>query len=267
MTSQPGPARPKPLIGVTACLHRNEDGSVYFKVGEKYVMAIADMADAIPVMLPPLGETTDFDGVLDRLDGLFLTGSPSNVEPHHYQGPTARAGVEKDPARDATTLPLIRRALEREVPLFAVCRGHQELNVALGGSLHQHVEELPGKRDHRMQRDLPLEARYGQSHPVTIEPGGLLAAINGAAGDVMVNSLHAQGIDRLADGLAVEAVSDDGVIEAVSVTGARAFALGVQWHPEHRTALAWPLSQKMFKAFGAAAARRAEARAAGRRAA
>lgn len=247
------PAQPAPLIGISACLQETEDGGRYFRVGEKYVTAIAEAAGAVPVLIPALAERQEVEALLDRLDGLFLTGSPSNVEPHHYDGPPAREGVERDPARDATTLPLIRSALERGLPLFAVCRGHQELNVALGGSLHQHVEELEGKRDHRMQRDLPPDARYGAAHPITIEEGGLLARINGGAGEVMVNSLHAQGIDRLAERLAVEAVSDDGVIEAVSVKDASGFALGVQWHPEHKTALEWPLSKAMFEAFGEAA--------------
>ncbi len=265
------PAAPKPLIGITACTQEGDDGVVSYKVGEKYVQAIAAAAGGIPLLLPPLGDATEIDPLIERLDGLFLTGSPSNVEPHHYAGPPARAGVKRDPARDATTLPLIRAALARGLPLFAVCRGHQELNVALGGSLHQHVEELPGKRDHREQKDLPVAARYGAAHPIVIEAGGVLARINGeaggGAGEVMVNSLHSQAIDRPADRLAIEAKSDDGVIEAVSVKDAAAFALGVQWHPEHPAALEWPLSQALFGSFGEAAADRAAARAAGRLAA
>lgn len=255
-----------PLIGITACTQEGEDGVRSFKVGEKYVRAIHDAAGGVPVMLPPLGTATDIEALLDRLDGLFLTGSPSNVEPRHYDGPAARAGVKADPERDATTLPLIRAAIARGLPLFAVCRGHQELNVALGGTLHQHVEELPGKRDHREPSDLPVAARYGAAHPVVLEAGGLLARINGGAGEVMVNSLHSQAIDRPAERLTIEALSDDGVVEAVSVADAPGFALGVQWHPEHPTALEWPLSQAMFRAFGEAAsgyaARRAGVRAA-----
>jgi putative glutamine amidotransferase len=250
----------KPLIGISACVDRTDDGAGFFKVGDKYVDAIAQDADAMPVLLPALGEEGAVDGLLARLDGLFLTGSPSNVEPHHYDGPDARAGVAKDPARDATTLPLIRAAIAQGVPVFAVCRGHQELNVALGGSLHQHVEELPGKQDHRERKDLPRDARYDVAHPVTVQEGGLLAQINGGSGDVMVNSLHAQAIDRLGARLAIEAISDDGIIEAVSVPDAPAFALGVQWHPEHKTARAWPLSKALFKAFGAAAKARAASR-------
>lgn len=255
---------PQPMIGIIACTQEADDGVRSFKVGEKYVRAIHAAAGAVPVMLPPLGAETDIDALLDRLDGLFLTGSPSNVEPRHYDGPAAREGVKNDPDRDATTLPLIEAVLARGLPLFCVCRGHQELNVALGGTLHQHVHELPGKRDHREPHDLPVSARYGAAHPIAIAEGGLLARINGGAEEVMVNSLHSQAIDRPADRLMVEAVADDDVIEAVSVKDAPGFALGVQWHPEHPTALEWPLSQAMFRAFGEAARDHAHRRKAAR---
>lgn len=250
----------KPLIGISGCSSESEGGALFYKVGDKYVLSIAEAADAVPVMIPPIGGRHDFEALLDRLDGVFLTGSPSNVEPQHYRGSDFREGVERDPHRDSTTLPLTRLALERGVPLFAVCRGHQELNVVMGGSLHQHVEELPGKNDHRMDRSLEFNARYDKRHPVTIEPGGMLERLNGGAGEVMVNSLHAQAIDRLGDGLRVEAVSDDGLIEAVSIPDAPGFVLSVQWHPEHRIALQWPLSRAMFAAFGDAARARMAAR-------
>lgn len=243
----------RPLIGISACTQIGDQGSLNYKVAEKYVTAVTIGASAIPLIIPPLGDATDVDGLLDRLDGLFLTGSPSNVEPHLYDGEASREGTAHDPARDATTLPLIHHAIERGVPIFAVCRGHQELNVACGGTLHQHLHELDGKRDHRMRRDLPPDARYDRAHPVEIRPAGILERLVDGSGPVIVNSLHSQAIDRLGEGLFVEAVSDDGVIEAVSLPGAKAFTLGVQWHPEHRTALQWPLSQAMFRAFGEAA--------------
>jgi len=248
-----------PLVGVSACTldsdeHRN------FRVGEKYVTSVADGAGCIPVLIPPLGDWYDCKVLLERLDGLFLTGSPSNVEPHHYEGSPSREGVLHDPARDQTILPLIRTALDMGVPVFAVCRGHQEMNVALGGTLHQHLEEVPGKDDHRMERHLPPDDRYRARHPVTVQPGGLLEKLAGGPGEVMVNSLHGQAIDRPADELRVEAISHDGVVEAVSVKDAKAFALSVQWHPEHPIALQWPLSQAMYRAFGDAARARLRAR-------
>ena len=240
------------LIGVSGCAIEDEGNRFYVKVGDKYLNAVADAAQATPMIVPPLGDVLDLDMLLDRLDGLFLTGSPSNVEPQHYEGPAFRDGVKRDPRRDSTTLPLIKKAIERGMPLFAVCRGHQELNVALGGTLHQHVQELPGKRDHRVNNDLDYSGQYDVAHSITVRPGGPLAGLAGAA-EVDVNSLHSQAIDRLAPGLVVEAESADGIIEAVSMPSAKGFLLSVQWHPEHPVALTWPLSKAMFAAFGAAA--------------
>jgi putative glutamine amidotransferase len=184
--------------------------------------------------------------VLGAVDGLLFTGSPSNVAPSHY-GATARPGTELDELRDATALPLLRAASAAGKPLLAICRGFQELNVALGGSLHQHVHEIPGRLDHREPKDVPLEVEYGPAHAIAIAPGGLLARLSGLA-EAKVNSLHHQGIDRLAPGLSVEAKAPDGQIEAVS--GAKAFLLGVQWHPEWQFARD-PLSRAIFAGFGA----------------
>ncbi len=241
-----------PMVGVPAnvVMGGTDSAHPFHRVGNKYVTGIIEGSGCLPVPIPALGGWYDFDDLVDRFDGIFLTGSPSNVEPHHYDGPPSREGTAHDPARDATSLPLIRAAVARGVPVFAVCLGNQELNVALGGSLHQLVHELPGKNEHRMNRALPNEQRYRERHPVTLTPGGLLQQLAGGAAEVMVNSLHAQAIDRPAPGLLVEAISDDGVIEAVSMPDAKGFVLGVQWHPEHPVSLAWPLSQAIFRAFG-----------------
>ena len=246
---------PSPLVGVTSCL-KPRDHSHFHSVGDKYVDAVVAGAAAIPVLIPAIGERLDPDALLERLDGLLVTGSPSNVDPSLYGGPPPREGNEADPARDATTLPLIRKAVAAGVPLFAICRGLQELNVAFGGSLHQHVHEVPGRFDHRSDKTKPYAERYGLAHPVTLTPGGRLQAILEGAARIEVNSLHGQGIDRLAPGLVVEAVADDGTIEAVSVADARNFALAVQWHPEWQV-LENRWSRLMFAAFGAAARARA----------
>ncbi|UCH74941.1 MAG: gamma-glutamyl-gamma-aminobutyrate hydrolase family protein [Rhodospirillales bacterium] len=247
-----------PLVGIPACVIAEGGGGDFHKVGEKYIMAVAGAAHCMPLLIPALGDWYDPRELAQRLDGLLLTGSPSNVEPHHYNGTASRPGTHHDPVRDATTLPLIRAALELGVPLFAICRGHQELNVALGGTLHQNVHEEDGKDDHRSDQTKPYDDRYRERHAIRITPGGVLQRLAGGATEVMVNSLHAQAIDRVADRLAVEAVSPDGVVEAVTVRDAQAFALSVQWHPEHPIALEWPLSQAMFRSFGdAARARRA----------
>ena len=247
-----------PLVGITCCRRPAEFGTVH-QVGDKYVDSVVLGAEAVPVLIPALGEALALDPLLERLDGVLVTGSPSNVEPHHYGGPPPCEGNLADPARDATTLPLIRRALELGVPLFAICRGIQELNVALGGTLHQHVHELPGRRDHRSDKSKPHPERYEPVHEIHLTPGGYLQELFDGAATIPVNSLHAQGIDRLAEGLVVEAVAEDGTIEAVRVRDARAFALGVQWHPEWRV-LDNPWSRRLYAAFGAAARERAAAR-------
>ncbi|MEO8557967.1 MAG: gamma-glutamyl-gamma-aminobutyrate hydrolase family protein [Rhodospirillales bacterium] len=246
-----------PLVGVPACI-KDIDTTHFHAVQEKYLTALRDAAGTAPLIIPAFGwDVLPLDGLLDMIDGVLLTGSPSNVEPQHY-GTTSRDGVKHDPQRDATTLPLIRRAIERAVPLLAICRGIQELNVALGGSLHQHVEELPGRMDHRSPRGRPLDERYAPRHDVALTKGGYLTERLGC-NTIMVNSLHGQGIDRLANNLVVEATAEDGTVEAVRVGNAQAFALGLQWHPEFR-ATENPVSLSLFQAFGDACRERAARR-------
>jgi putative glutamine amidotransferase len=251
------PTDSPPVIGVPACFAFREDFG-FHQVGDKYVDSVVDGAGGLPLLVPALGSRLDIEAVLDQLDGLLVTGSPSNVEPHLYGGPPARPDSRRDPARDATTVPLIRRAIQREVPLLAICRGLQELNVALGGTLHQHLHEVPGRLDHRSDKSVPPRERYRLAHTVSLTPGGLLEELLGAS-TIEVNSLHGQGIDRLASGLIVEASAPDGTIEAVRVANAKAFALAVQWHPEWRV-LESPTSRRLFAAFGAACRTRARAR-------
>jgi putative glutamine amidotransferase len=254
----------RPLIGVPACRVIGPNGLPIHKVSESYLKGVIDGADGLPFMIPAIGERLDVahvDHMLDALDGVMLTGSPSNVDPSHYRGEAARRDSERDPARDSTTLPLIRRAIERGVPLLAICRGIQELNVALGGSLHQHVHELPGRMDHRSDKSRPIAERFDEfAHPITLTEGGTLQAILGGVKEIDVNTLHAQAIDRPGESVAVEAVAPDGTIEAVSVRGARGFALGVQWHPEWHI-LTDPHSKRLFAAFGDACRARALAKA------
>ena len=237
----------KPVIAVPAC-RRILDPHPFHVVGEKYLTALIDAADVLPWVVPATGDGALLDEMLGRIDGVFLTGSYSNVEPHHYGGDPSRPGTVHDPERDATTLPLLSRVLDADVPLFAVCRGYQEVNVVLGGTLHQHVEEVPGYHDHRENPDDPLDVQYGPSHEVTLVDGGMLRSLADSA-TVTVNSLHGQGVDRLADGVTVEAIADDGLIEAFRVEGHGGFALAVQWHPEWK-ATEDPFSTAMFRAFG-----------------
>ncbi len=250
--------QPLPLVGIPCCV--KEVGiHPFHAVGEKYLNAVAHGARTMPLMIPafgagedldPLTDLIDLDDLLERLDGVFLTGSLSNVEPKHYDGHDPRPTTTLDPQRDELTLKLIRHATARGMPLLAVCRGIQELNAAFGGTLYQHVEEVPGRLDHRADESKPRDDQYAPAHDVDVTPGGWLHRITGLD-RYRVNSIHGQGIDRVADDLVVEAVAPDGHVEAVSVKNATGFALGVQWHPEWRY---WerPADQALFTAFGEA---------------
>jgi putative glutamine amidotransferase len=249
-------ARHKPLIGIPAD-RRILGPHPFHCVGEKYIAAVAEAADATPVLIPSLGER-DLDELLSRLDGILLTGSPSNVEPHRYSGQPSDPDTLHDPHRDDTTLPLIPRVIEAGMPLFAVCRGFQEMNVAFGGTLWQKVQEVPGMRDHREDKQQPLEVQYAPAHEIELVRGGCLHGLAGAD-RVMVNSLHAQGVHALGAGLEVEARAPDGLVEAFRVRSAPGFALAVQWHPEWQV-LKNPFSHAMFAAFGDAARARINAR-------
>ncbi len=237
----------RPLVGVISD-RRMQGEHPFHMVGEKYLQAVADAADVYPVMLPCLAEGFDVLDILERLDGLFLTGSPSNVEPMHYMGNPSEAGTWHDPHRDLAALELIPAAIRVGMPLLAVCRGFQEMNVSFGGTLHQKVHELPGYKVHKENPEDPLDVQYGPAHQVMFSAGGLLERITGKA-EAMVNSVHSQGVDRLGRELRVEAVADDGLIEAFIVGGAPGFTLGVQWHPEWK-ALDNPVSAAIFGAFG-----------------
>ena len=236
-------------MGVIADRQMHGDHA-YHQAGEKYLQALLRGAGVYPVILPAILQDLVVPDILADFAGLFLTGATSNVEPRHYAGTPSRAGTAHDPDRDDKVLALIPAALAAGLPLFAVCRGFQEMNVALGGSLHQHVQEVPGYNDHRENGDDPLDVMYGPAHRVDFPEDGLLRGITGVA-TAMVNSLHSQGVDRLAEGLRVEAVADDGLIEAFSVRDAPGFNLAVQWHPEWK-ATENPVSLAIFRAFGTA---------------
>lgn len=237
----------KPLIGIPACT-KHMDDSIYHSVAEKYLSAVLDFMDCYPIIIPAFGNEAVH--LLPLLHGMLITGSISNIEPHHYGQQEIEASV-RDPKRDKTNLNLIKGILAHGIPMLAICRGHQELNVALGGSLLQKVHHTEGKMDHREKHDQDLENRYSPAHPIQLYRDGILYQWL-QQDEIMVNSLHEQGIDRLADRLSIEAVAEDGLIEAVSVKGAVSMALGVQWHPE------WniqnnPVSKVIFERFKIAA--------------
>lgn len=236
----------KPVIGIPA--DRRLLGQHWFHcVGEKYIAAVAQAAEAVPVLLPALGERHLRDW-LDSCDGILFTGSASNVEPQRYQGPAADPGTLHDPERDATTLPLVTGAVQAGLPVFGICRGFQEMNVAFGGTLHQKLHEQPGLLDHREDKTQPLDLQYGPAHEVELTEGGLLERLAGAR-HITVNSVHSQGVASLGRGLAVEARAVDGLVEAFRVESAPAFALAVQWHPEWKV-MDNPFSRALFAEFG-----------------
>jgi len=227
-------------------------------VGEKYIRAILDGSGAQPLLIPSVAPGLDLDALLEQLDGLFLPGSPSNIEPHHYSDEPSYEGNLHDPTRDLTTLNLIPKAIAKGVPVLAVCRGFQEVNVAMGGTLHQKVHEVPGMMNHKEDLSQPLDVQYAPAHALNLAPDGWLARWAGAT-EVNVNSLHGQGLNKLGANLIAEAMAPDGLIEAIRLDSDDTFLLAVQWHPEWKVTEN-TFSLEIFKAFGAACKVRAEHR-------
>jgi putative glutamine amidotransferase len=219
----------------------------FYVLGRKYGDALHDAAGCRPLLLPG-SVSTELAAYAELADGVMLTGSPANVHPMHFGQDVRDPQLPLDPERDGITLPLARLAVQRGLPLLAICRGLQEINVALGGSLHQAVHEEPDRLDHRADPDDDPDEQYAASHPVDLAAGGELHRILGVR-QLQVNSLHGQAIDRLAPGLDVEARAPDGTIEAVRIRAHPGFALAVQWHPEWK-ALQNPASRALFRAFG-----------------
>lgn len=234
----------RPVIGVVMCRYRL-NGHPTQTLQEKYINAVL-LAGGLPVALPhALAEPESLDALLPHLDGILLPGSPSNVQPHLY----GENGDEPDadPGRDALSLALIQRALDRRIPLFAICRGMQELIVATGGTLYRRLFEQDAFLEHREDPELPLEQQYAPSHEVLVQEGGLLARLVPGCSKFWVNSLHGQGAKTLGPTLRVEAKASDGLVEAVSVYD-HPFAFGVQWHPEWNSD-EYALSRLLFEGF------------------
>ena len=244
----------KPMVAVTSDL-KFIDTQNWQGVPANYVDAVANVSGTVPVIVPSIGDRLDIDELLDRVDGVLVTGSRSNVHPSHYDVEANDDHQPFDPARDETTLPLIRRAIERGIPLLAICRGIQELNVALGGSITAQFQKHRNIENHEYPLEGTLDERFAISHPVKVKPGSCLAAVLGdeVQNDrISVNSLHTQALDRLGENVVVEATAEDGTIEAVAIEGAKGFVVGVQWHPEYWAATDGP-SNRILTAFGDAA--------------
>ena len=223
----------KPLVGISCCTKTFGTFAMpNHAASDTYVRAVDQIVGGVPVLLPANGNAADIETLISRLDGIILTGSRSNVQPSLYAGPPHAEGTPEDSFRDHVTLPLVRAAVARGTPLLAICRGLQEMNVALGGSLHQRLQDLPDRLDHSTPMQADARVRQGKAHMVKAVAGGWLHRLAGTT-SIAVNSLHNQGIDRLAPGLVIEAVAPDGTIEAVRVAGGPGYAVGVQWHPEY----------------------------------
>ena len=255
MTTAAARREVKPVVVVPACT-RMLSHFCFHVAAKQYVDAVW-LAGCQPLIVPG-ANPEELDDLLTLADGVLLTGSPSNVHPSYFNEKVLDESLPLDPLRDAWTLPIIPKVVALGMPLLAICRGFQEANVALGGTLHQAVHQVEGYADHRDRDDDEVEVQYGIAHDVAIERGGLLERLIGEP-TIAVNSLHGQGVNRLAPGLRVEARAPDGLIEAFSVRDTSAFALGVQWHPEWN-AERNPVSQKLLGAFGAAARQYAAAR-------
>lgn len=237
----------KPIVAIVCdtCQHGPH---LYHQVGDKYIEALVRCSNVTPVLIPALNEPVAAAEIFAIADGILFTGGYSNIERHHYGEAAAPEGEHQDPRRDKSTLALVTSVIDAGVPMFGICRGLQELNVAMGGTLYPRVHEIEGRMDHREDKNAPVEVQYGPAHDVTVTEGGTLHNIVGES-RFMVNTVHGQAIRDVAPGLKIEALAGDGTIEAVSVTDAKAFALAVQWHPEWR---AWenPQSTRLFQAFG-----------------
>lgn len=235
----------KPVVLVPAC-NRMLGEHPFHIVGRKYIDAVR-LAGALPLVVPQ-AQPEDFEALLALADGVLLTGSPSNVHPSRFEEAVHDPALPLDPERDAWTLALVPLILARGLPLMGICRGTQEVNVALGGSLHQAVHEVGPYADHRSDDSGTAAEQYGPAHPVDALPGGLLARIVGAA-RFEVNSIHGQAVARLAPGLRAEAHAPDGLVEAFTQPDAPGFNLCVQWHPEWQ-AKDNAVSLRLFAAFG-----------------
>lgn len=245
--ANPQPSQRKPWVGVITDFKHIEPHRFY-AAGEKYLQALTDAAHVVPVLLPLMSDRVEIGEWLERLDGVFLTGAYSNVHPSHFGQEDEIPNTEHDENRDALSLGLIRAVVKAGKPLLGVCRGMQEMNVAFGGSLHQNLHLTGRFQEHREDKTQPLSVQYGPAHDVQLTLGGMLAGITDVE-HMTVNSVHTQGVAELAPGLQAEAMADDGLVEAFSVTGAQQFALGVQWHPEWDV-LNHTQNKAIFNAFG-----------------
>jgi putative glutamine amidotransferase len=246
----------RPVIGVIGNTHNVENRFSAQLVGEQNLRAIAEVTGALPLMFAGNPKITDIPTLLETVDGILLTGARANVHPSHFNTEPHARHEPYDQNRDAVALPLINACVAAGIPLFGICRGFQEMNVAAGGSLHPEIRELPGRMNHRMPRlengeiHPDMTVVFADRHDVQLIPDGVFARLLGRE-TIRVNSLHGQGVDELGNRIVVEGVAEDGTIEAIRFKEAQGFALGVQWHAEYDPQIN-PINRALFEAFGEA---------------
>lgn len=243
--------RSRPIIGIIGNHFVINDRYPAHTAGTMNSQAVAEVAGAMPLIIPTDPRFVSVEELLETCDGFLLTGGRPNVHPSEYGEEETPAHGAFDRARDSITLPLVRACVARGQPFLGVCRGFQEVNVAMGGSLHPEIREIPGRMNHRMPPDAKLEEQFALRHAVRFTEGGVFHRLMGAV-EVMTNTLHGQGIMRAADRIVIDGLAPDGTPEAIYVKDAPGFTLAVQWHPEWNAA-ADPVSRPLFAAFGAAA--------------
>jgi putative glutamine amidotransferase len=246
----------KPLVGVIGSTHLINDRHAAQRVGEKNLRALADVAEALPMMFAGAPDITDVESLLDVVDGIMLTGARANVHPSHFNTDPHPSHEPYDQKRDAVALQVARACVARGVPILGLCRGFQEMNVAFGGSLHPEIRDLPGRMNHRAPRlengDIHPDPTvvFADRHDIDLVPGGVFARLFGCE-TIRVNSLHGQGISEPGERVVIEGVAEDGTFEAIRIADAKGFALGVQWHAEHDPQ-SNPINRALFQAFGKA---------------
>lgn len=247
----------QPIVAVSTDVRQFENYT-WHAAPRQYLDAAITVADVLPLLVPSFGERLDLEALIGRIDGIILTGSKTNIDPTLYGLEATEDNGPYDRDRDATTIPLIRLALEHGVPLLAICRGLQEMNVALGGTLDSEIQDMAGRSDHRAPVSEDPDERFAIRQKIGIKPDTCLRQVLNTDA-IMVNSVHRQAIGQLGSGLQIEAMAEDGTIEAISVIGSKSFAVGVQWHPEY-WAKSDDASARILRAFGDAARTRASTR-------
>ncbi|WP_418591702.1 gamma-glutamyl-gamma-aminobutyrate hydrolase family protein [Ponticoccus sp. (in: a-proteobacteria)] len=240
----------RPIVGIIGNQHLINDQYPAHAGGAMNSEAVARVADCMPLLIPADPRFVSIPELLEACDGFLLTGGRANVHPEEYGEASTEAHGSYDRARDAIVLPLVRACVERGQPVFGICRGFQEVNVAMGGTLYPEIRDLPGRMNHRMPPDGTLEEKFALRHKVTLTEGGVFHRLWGAT-EVMTNTLHGQGIKQPGKRVVIEGQAPDGTPEAIHVEGAKGFTLSVQWHPEWDAAND-PVSRPLFQAFGAA---------------